>query len=67
MKRHIDWFSLILGSTFMLVSLYFMANQAGWIDLDLAFVGPILLIAFGVGAVCNSFGKKHDEQSPVHD
>ncbi len=66
MKRQVDWFSLVLGSTFMLLSLFFMADQAGWVDLDLAFVGPLLLIAFGVGSVCNGFRKKHDEHPHSH-
>ena len=64
MKRQLDWFSLVVGSTFVLVALLFMADQARWVHLDLAFVGPLLLIAFGVGSVVNSFRKKQADQPP---
>jgi hypothetical protein len=60
-RRPLDWFSLVLGSTFMLVSLLFMADRAGWLNLDLAFVGPLVLIAFGIGSVCNGFRKRSEE------
>lgn len=58
MKRHLDWFSLILGITFILLALAFMADQANWLRLDIAFIGPLLLIAFGVGSVCNGVRKR---------
>jgi hypothetical protein len=61
--RRLDWFSLTLGATFMVLAVCFVADQANWMRLDLAFVGPLLLIAFGIGSVFNGFRKnKHDER-----
>ena len=66
MKRDVDWFSLILGISFMALALLFLADQTGRIRLDLTLIGPLLLIAFGTGAVCNGFRKPddtHDDRS----
>jgi hypothetical protein len=60
MKRSIDWLALIVGVTFMTLSLFFLADQADWLKLDLTFIGPLLLIAFGIGSVANGIRKSKE-------
>jgi hypothetical protein len=62
MKRSIDWLSLVAGVFFMVLSLLFFADQDGRINLDISVVAPLLIIALGVGSVCNGLkGKSHDD------
>lgn len=63
MKRSPDWLALILGISFMLLALLFLGDQASWIKVDLSFVGPLLLIAFGIGSVANGIRRSKDQEN----
>jgi Domain of unknown function (DUF5668) len=60
-KRGVDVLSLVVGVCFMALAVLFLADQAGRIHLDLAFIGPLLLIAFGVGSVSNGLRRSKSD------
>jgi hypothetical protein len=40
--------SAVLGLLMTAIGVIWLANEAGWISIDLSFIGPVLLIALGL-------------------
>ena len=53
MDRHeLDLTSLVAGVVFVVLGLVYAVDGAGWADLDLRWIAPVLLLALGgVGLV----------------
>lgn len=53
-----DLLSLLAGLLFTGLGLAFLADTAGWVDLDVSWLAPIVLIVLGVGALASGFGRR---------
>lgn len=65
MNRPFDRQAFLMGVTFMALSVLFLADQSGHMQLDLSILGPLLFIVFGVGSVWNGVRKSKDSNEDL--
>ena len=56
-----DLLSLLAGLLFAGLGIAFLSDAAGWVTVDLAWIGPVALIVLGTGALASGLRRRHDE------
>lgn len=64
MSRHDtpDLLALLAGLLFAGLGLAFLADAAGWVDVEVDWVPPVVLIVLGAGALLSGFRRTDDDR-----
>ena len=62
-RRPFDPLSLVSGLLFIGLGIAFVLDRTGHVDLDLHWIGPITLIALGLGWMLTGLRRQRDGES----